>query len=325
MSRVTHFGVSSLLILVLTVAVIVLTALTVHHRTESRIIRAQQSAQENDVRDLRRYRETFASIQHRGELGQEVLYEAARACGLRDGVHFEIQPTLASGKRPDLVLFLDSGPIPVDAKCAVDTYWKAAETPDRQERQRQLTALARHIREHALDVNARDYVSGANGIGGAVLFVPLDAIAIAALDADTRLFGELRRLNIYLVGPTGFVILARSARLASLSGELLESIEQSKGSARLVYHNTRQLIERLRVANTHMVNLAKALGQVSRHADSVRGSAASLGIVAGLTGELPAAPPVEAVAEMAFVDDGGGPYLDGALASPRSKPIGAES
>jgi DNA recombination protein RmuC len=317
--------VSSPLIVVLVIAVIALTALTVHHRSEARVIRAQLSARENDVRDVRRYRETFASIQHRGELGQEVLYEAARACGLRDGVHFEIQPTLASGKRPDLVLLLDSGPVPVDAKCAVDSYWKAAETRDREERQRQLTALARRVRDHALEVSARNYVSGADAIGGTVLFVPLDAIAVAALDADTRLFGELRRLNVYLVGPTGFLLLARSARLASLSGDLLEGIEQSKDSARLVYQNTRQLIERLRVANTHLVNLSKALSHVSRYADGVRGSAASLGIVAGLTGELPAAPAVELVAETAFADDREEPCLDTAVLRARTKPIGAES
>jgi DNA recombination protein RmuC len=318
--RVTHFGVSSLLILGLFVAAIALTALAVHHRTESRLVRAQLSARENDVRDLRRYRETFASIQHRGELGQEVLYEAVRACGLRDGVHFEIQPTLASGKRPDLVLSLDSGPIPVDAKCAVDSYWKAAETRDRDERQRQLTALARRVREHALEVSARNYVSGADGIGGTVLFVPLDAIAVAAFDADARLFGELRRLNVYLVGPTGFLILVRSARLASLSGDLLESIEQSKDSARLVYQNTGQLIDRLRVANTHLVNLSKALGHVSRYADGVRGSAASLGIVAGLTGDLPAPPAIAPVAEMAFADYTG----EGPVPDPLAEPIGSK-
>jgi hypothetical protein len=113
--------------------------------------------------------------------------------------------------------------------------------------------------------------------------------------------------------------------LASLSGDLLESVEQSKGSARLVYQNTRQLIERLRVANTHLVNLSKALSHVSRYADGVRGSAASLGIVAGLTGELPAPPAVEVVAEMAFADDGDGPHLDGAIMAPRAKPIGAEN
>ncbi len=278
---------------VLVVAVVVLTALTVHHRTRSRLIGAQLAARENDVRDLRRYRETFASIQHRGELGQEVLYEAARACGLRDGAHFQIQPTLPSGKRPDLVLCLDTGPIPVDAKCVVDNYWKAAEARNPEERRRELTALARRVREHASEVSSRGYVSGVQGVGGTVLFVPLDAIAVAALDADSRLFGELRRLNVYLVGPTGFLVLARSARLASLSGDLLESLEHSKGSARLVYHNTRQLIERLRVTNTHLVNLSKALGQVSRYAEGVRGPAASLGIVAGLTGELPPPPTVE--------------------------------
>ncbi len=292
---------------VLVVAVVVLTALTVHHRTQARLIGAQLAAREVDVRDLRRYRETFASIQHRGELGQEVLYEAARACGLRDGAHFQIQPTSPSGKRPDLVLSLDSGAIPVDAKCVVDNYWKAAEARTPDERRRELTALARRVREHALDVSSRDYATGVEGVGGTVLFVPLDAIAVAALDADSRLFGELRRLNVYLVGPTGFLVLARSARLASLSGDLLESLEHSKGSARLVYHNTRQLIDRLRVTNTHLVNLSKALGQVSRYAEGVRGPAASLGIVAGLTGEIPPPPTVEMVDAFGVAADPDGP------------------
>ena len=315
--RVRHVPVSNLLIFVLVVAVIILTALTVHHRTESRVSGAQIAARENDVRELRRYRETFASIQHRGELGQEVLYEAARACGLRDGAHFQMQPTLASGKRPDLVLSLDTGPVPVDAKCVVENYWKAAEARDPEERRRELSALARRVREHALDVSSRSYVSGVDGIGGTVLFVPLDAIAVAALDADSRLFGELRRMNVYLVGPTGFLVLARSARLASLSGELLESLENSKGSARLVYHYTRQLIERLRVANTHLVNLSKALGQVSRYADGVRGPAASLGIVAGLTGEIPPPPMVGVLPEMGVAEDVDGPHFDDAVVSGR--------
>ena len=75
MRRVTHVGVSSPLILVLLVAVIALTALTVHHRTEARAIRAQLSAREEDVRDVHRYRETFASIQHRAN--------SARRCSTR--------------------------------------------------------------------------------------------------------------------------------------------------------------------------------------------------------------------------------------------------
>lgn len=309
---------SSLLILVLVVTIIVLTALTVRHRTETQLIRAQLSTKESDVAELHRYRETFASIHHRGELGQDVLYEAARACGLRDGAHFQIQPTFASGKRPDLVLSLDTGPIPVDAKCAVENYWKAAEARDPAERRRELTALARRVREHAVDVSSRNYVSGADGVGGTILFVPLDAIAIAALDADTRLFGELRRLNVYLVGPTGFLILARSARLASLSGDLLESIEHSKGSAKLVYHNARQLMERLRATNTHLVNLSKSLAQVARYADGVRGSASSLGIVAGLTGEIPPPPTIEVLPDMALPDDHDGPYRDDAVVTGRA-------
>jgi DNA recombination protein RmuC len=290
-----------MLLIILTLAIMILLCLTVRHRAESQSWKKQFFTAHAEIQDGRRFKETFASIRGRGELGQGLLVETAVGCGLREGIHFQTQVKLASGGIPDLVLSLDIGKIPVDAKCAVENYWKGAESSDSSQSRREFSALARRILAHAVDLSSKNYVAGADGIGGTVLFVPLDAIAIAALDADTDLFTKLRRLNIYLVGPTGFVILAHAARLASSNGEVIQCIEDSKGNARLTYQAASQMLDRLRVANTHMVNLSKTLDQVARHAGNIRGPVSSLGLVGGLVGALKEAPQIEIISDMSWV------------------------
>jgi DNA recombination protein RmuC len=292
-----------MLLVILTLVVMVLLCSTVHHRAESKSWKAQFFTAHAEIQDGRRFKETFASIRGRGELGQGLLVETAVGCGLREGIHFRTQVKLASGGIPDLVLSLDIAKIPVDAKCPVENYWKGIESSDSSHRRREFSALARRILAHAADLSSKNYVAGADGIGGTVLFVPLDAIAITALDADADLFAKLRRLNIYLVGPTGFVILAHAARLASSNGELIKSIEDSKGNARLAYQAASQMLDRLRVANTHMVNLSKTLDQVARHAVNIRGPVSSLGLVGGLIGTLEEAPQIDVISDMSSVTE----------------------
>lgn len=287
-----------MLLIILTLAVMILLCLAAHHRAESNSWKTQFFTARTEIQAGRRFKETFASIRGRGELGQGLLVETAVGCGLREGIHFQTQVKLASGSIPDLVLSLDIGKIPVDAKCPVENYWKGVESSDSSHRRREFSALARRVLAHAADLSSKNYVAGADGIGGTVLFVPLDAVAITALDADAELFAKLRRLNIYLVGPTGFVILAHAARLASSNGELIKSIEDSKGNARLAYQAASQMLDRLRVANTHMVNLSKTLDQVARHAGNIRGPVSSLGLVGGLTGALDEAPQIEIISDI---------------------------
>jgi DNA anti-recombination protein RmuC len=182
-------------------------------------------------------------------------------------------------------------------------YWKGVESTDSSQSRREFSALARRILAHAEDLSSKNYVAGADGIGGTVLFVPLDAIAITALDADADLFTKLRSLNIYLVGPTGFIILAHAARLASSNGELIKSIEDSKGNARLAYQAASQMLNRLSVANKHMVNLSRTLDEVARHAGNIRGPVSSLGLVGGLIGALKETPQIEIISDTSLVSD----------------------
>src|SRR3981189_1101923 len=94
---------------------------------------------------LRRYEVAFASISGRGELGEQVLVETARALGLREEIHFTLQTDLAGGGsvKPDMVLRVGGGrTVPVDAKASMAIWAEAVETNDPDER---LDALRAHV------------------------------------------------------------------------------------------------------------------------------------------------------------------------------------
>src|SRR5438270_10029882 len=61
------------------------------------MVRAERSRVDQQQSALRRYEVAFASISGRGELGERVLVETARALGLREGLHFIQQADLAGG------------------------------------------------------------------------------------------------------------------------------------------------------------------------------------------------------------------------------------
>ena len=67
----------------------------------ARLVAAERAKSDQQQLALRRYEVAFASISGRGELGEQVLLETARALGLREDLHFTLQTDLAGGGRRD--------------------------------------------------------------------------------------------------------------------------------------------------------------------------------------------------------------------------------
>ena len=122
---------------------------------------------------LRRYEVAFASISGRGELGEQVLVETARALGLREELHFTLQTDLAGGggAKPDMVLHVGGGrSVPVDAKASMACWAEAVETDNPDERLDALRVHVRNLRSRAAELAGKGYqrwadASTANPVG----------------------------------------------------------------------------------------------------------------------------------------------------------------
>lgn len=204
---------------------------------------------------LRRYEVAFASIRGRGELGEQVLVETARALGLREGIHFTLQTDLAGGGalKPDLVLHVGGGrTVPVDAKASMACWAEAVETNDAEERVDALRVHVRNLRSRATELAGKGYQRWADAIYGTIMFVPSDAAVVAALDTEPELLRWLLDRRVFLCGPTGFAVVASAALFASSDRALASDVDHLRATAAGAHRAAGTAVDAFNLSSTHL-------------------------------------------------------------------------
>jgi len=225
---------------------------------------------------LQRYEVAFSSVSGRGELGEQVLVETARALGLRENLHYTLQTDVAGGGavRPDMVLNVGGGRmVPVDSKMSMATWAEAVETDDPQERQDALRVHVRNIRSRAAELAGKGYQRWADAIYGTIMFVPNDGAVVAALDTDPELLRWLLDRRVFLCGPTGFAVIASSAMFAVTERALADDVEQVRLQAGRANRAADTAIDAVNLSTTH---LQRFLSARRRELDALEGFRASV-------------------------------------------------
>ncbi|PPK70217.1 DNA recombination protein RmuC [Actinokineospora auranticolor] len=224
-------------------------------------VAAERARSDTHQLALRRYEVAFASISGRGELGEQVLVETARALGLREGLHFTLQTDVAGGGavRPDLLLVVDGDRrVPVDAKMSMACWAEAIETDDAEERLDALRVHVRNIRSRAAELAGKGYQRWADAIYGTVMFVPSDAAVVAALDTDPELLRWLLDRRVFLCGPTGFAVIAAAALFAATERTIEADVAAVRSTAESAHRATSSAIDALNLTSTHLQRFLSA-------------------------------------------------------------------
>ncbi|ASR37974.1 recombinase RmuC [Prauserella marina] len=251
----------------------------------------QQTALRQQQLALRRYEVAFASISGRGELGEQVLTETARALGLREGLHFTSQTDLAGGgaAKPDMVLRVGGDrTVPVDAKASMACWAEAVETDDPDERLDALRVHVRNLRSRAAELAGKGYQRWADAIYGTVMFVPSDAAVVAALDTDPELLRWMLDRRVFLCGPTGFAIVASAAMFAATERTLLEDVEQVRATAAAAHRAAGNAVDALNLSSTHLQRFISARRRELEALESFRASVSPLTEAAASPTPVPA-------------------------------------
>ena len=237
----------------------------------------------------------LARGQTRGQWGEMQLEGLLSHAGLLEGTHYRRQDTRpgADGAgRPDVVILMPGGgEILVDAKFPFDAYWQASVTEDPVERDQHLRKHAADVLARARELSTKRYSDASASADFVVMFLPLESLLSAALEADGLLLERTFSKRVVLATPTTMLALLRTIGFGYQRQLMAQNAEEIKRAGA-------EMLGRLAVLAEHLEAMRRGLEQAVRGYNKFVGSFDSqamrqarrmsdLGVEAGRTLEAP--------------------------------------
>ena len=198
-----------------------------------------------------------AAPKTRGRWGEQQFRNLIEIAGLSGHVDFAAEVSIVTedgALRPDFVIRLPGDQqLIVDVKCVLDGYLQAAEAVSAEERQAALLSHARAVRTHADALSRKAYwAQFEKAPDFVIMYIPGDNFLSSALEVDMELWERAARNRVIIVGPSGFLPLARTVAAMWRQQKLTED-------AREVGKLGKEMYERLATAATHLKRVGGGL------------------------------------------------------------------
>lgn len=152
-----------------------------------------------------------------GNWGEVILERILKESGLREGHEFETQVATQSeqGRRlqPDVVVHLPNDKdVIIDSKVSLASYERYFNESDEHARKQHLVGHVNSIKGHIKGLGAKDYqaISSLRTLDYVLLFIPIEAAFLLAIEEEPNLVSLALDNNIMLVSPTNLLVALRT-------------------------------------------------------------------------------------------------------------------
>ncbi|MDA8978912.1 DNA recombination protein RmuC, partial [bacterium] len=195
-----------------------------------------------------------------GNWGEFVLEKLLEDSGLTKGREYDTQVALKddSGKRknPDVIVHLPEGrDIVIDAKVSLVDYERYFHAEDEDSRELCLLQHLASLRSHIKGLSGKDYenLEGVNSLDFVLIFVPVEAAFMLALDQDPDMMRDAYDRGIIVVSPSTLMVTLRTIK------NLWRYADQNR--------NAQLIADKAGALYDQFVLYVEALDDVGRHLD----------------------------------------------------------
>jgi len=156
-------------------------------------------------------------VKTQGNWGEMILERVLELSGLVKGREYEAQVSLETGDgkkaQPDVIVHLpDKKDVVIDAKVSLIAYQRYCEAASENEKERALAQHIASVRAHVKGLGGKRYseLNGLRSLDFVLLFIPIEAAFITAIEHDTGLFKEAFDQNIVIVSPSTLLATLRT-------------------------------------------------------------------------------------------------------------------
>ncbi|MEJ2038024.1 MAG: DNA recombination protein RmuC [Desulfosarcinaceae bacterium] len=153
----------------------------------------------------------------RGNWGEVILERVLEASGLQKGREYDVQVSLKdeAGRRfqPDVIVRLPEGKdVVIDAKVSLKDYEAFYTAEEAVDREKSLKAHIEALRTHVRSLAAKRYegLEGLRSLDFVLMFIPIEAAFLTAVEHDRDLFSEAFEKNIMVVSPSTLLVTLRT-------------------------------------------------------------------------------------------------------------------
>ena len=181
-------------------------------------IRQLQTLNNQMVEDARNLTQALkGQNKAQGNWGELILEKLLEASGLTRGREYDTQVSVSDDegqrKQPDVIVRLpDNKDVIIDSKVSLVAWERYCSAQDEDEKRQALDQHLLSLRNHVRGLSDKKYekLDALRSLDFVLLFVPIEAAFLTALEADNQLYQDAYSRNIVLVSPTTLLVTLRT-------------------------------------------------------------------------------------------------------------------